>query len=271
MSDIIEKIDYFPCGYCTNDMQRIFKGVPKKERKFYAGVFLLKHKEKGYILYDTGYNIKIIEKKKLKYWFYTALNPVTLKKEDLINNQLKKIGIRTEDVNFVVLSHLHPDHIGGMEFFPDAKIILTEECFREYKNHSFKSLIFREFLPENFEERLEIIRINSYDFEFPYIRSHDLFGDGSLLLSSMGGHAEGQGCLYIKEKNLFLAADVCWGVDLLNLTDKIRFLPKLIQNNFSEYKKGIEFLKELMKNNIDIIVSHDVPERIKGILDEKNF
>ena len=64
---------------------------------------------------------------------------------------------------------------------------------------------------------------------------------------------------------------MCWGVDLLKLTDKIRFLPKLIQNNFSEYKKGVEILKELMKNNIDIIVSHDVPERIKGILDEKNF
>ena len=184
---------------------------------------------------------------------------------------MKKEGIGTEKINYIILSHLHPDHIGGAEFFPDAQIIITDEYFQEYKKSSFKSLIFKEILPENFEERLEIIRINSYAPEFPYIRSYDLFGDGSLLLSSMGGHAEGQGCLYIKEKNLFLAADVCWGVDLLKLTDKIKFLPKLIQNNFSEYKKGIEFLKELMKNNIDIIVSHDVPERIKGILDEKNF
>ena len=23
---IIEKVDYFPCGYCTNDLKRVFKG-----------------------------------------------------------------------------------------------------------------------------------------------------------------------------------------------------------------------------------------------------
>jgi len=117
---------------------------------------------------------------------------------------------------------------------------------------------------------LKIIEINSHNSAFPYIKSHDLFNDGSLFLSRIDGHAKGQGCLFIPEKNLFLAADVCWGIDLLELTDKIKFIPRLIQNNFSEYKKGVEILKKLMKNNIDVIVSHDMPERIRGILNEKD-
>ncbi|EEY35640.1 MBL fold metallo-hydrolase [Pseudoleptotrichia goodfellowii] len=269
MSNIIEKIDYFSCGYCTNDMQKIFKGVSSGKRNFHGGVFLIKHKTKGYILYDTGYSMKIFENN-LKYKIYTGLNPVTLKKEDIINEQLKKEGIGTEKINYIILSHLHPDHIGGAKFFSDAQIIITDECFQEYKKSSFKSLIFKEILPENFEERLKIIEINSHNSAFPYIKSHDLFNDGSLFLSRIDGHAKGQGCLFIPEKNLFLAADVCWGIDLLELTDKIKFIPRLIQNNFSEYKKGVEILKKLMKNNIDVIVSHDMPERIRGILNEKD-
>lgn len=79
MSNIIEKIDYFSCGYCTNDMQKIFKGVSSGKRNFHGGVFLIKHKTKGYILYDTGYSMKIFENN-LKYKIYTGLNSVTLKK-----------------------------------------------------------------------------------------------------------------------------------------------------------------------------------------------
>lgn len=93
---------------------------------------------------------------------------------------------------------------------------------------------------------------------------------GVSFLSRIGGHAKGQGCLFIPEKNLFLAADVCWGIDLLELTEKIKFIPGLIQNNFSEYKKGVKILKKLIGNNIEVIVSHDMPERIRGILNEKD-
>ena len=37
---MIEKIDYFACGYCTNDLKRVFKGFEKTIVNFYAGVFL---------------------------------------------------------------------------------------------------------------------------------------------------------------------------------------------------------------------------------------
>ena len=45
---MIEKVDYFACGYCTNDLKRVFKGFNKTIVNFYAGVFLIKHKKLGY-------------------------------------------------------------------------------------------------------------------------------------------------------------------------------------------------------------------------------
>ena len=90
---MIERVDYFACGYCTNDLKRVFKGFDKTIVNFNAGVFLIKHREKGYILYDNwllyGYFKKII----LSTFLYRFANPITLKREDMIDYQLKEKGI----------------------------------------------------------------------------------------------------------------------------------------------------------------------------------
>jgi len=46
----------------------------------------------GYILYDTGYSMDIL-KNNLKYFLYRFANPITLKREDMIDFQLKEKGI----------------------------------------------------------------------------------------------------------------------------------------------------------------------------------
>lgn len=301
MSNIIS-IDYFSCGYCKNKMETIFKSViknnnsenkgfkqeniknqrriyakenmenkklPKGEIIFPAGVFLIRHKVYGYILYDTGYS-KEIMKNKIKYMIYRAPNPVTVKGEDEICYQLKEKGIQRRDINYIILSHLHPDHIGGAKNFPNARFIVTEDCHKDYTKKQIFSLIFREFLPDDLEKRLIIIDKYERSKEFPFKNVNDLFKDRSLYLTSINGHAKGQGCLFIPEKNLFIGADVSWGSELLDFTDNMKIVSRLIQDNFEEYRKGIVILKELQKNGIKVVVSHDPQERIKRVLDEKD-
>lgn len=269
MSNIIEKINYFSCGYCQNKLQTIFKNVEKKIINFPAGVFLIKHKKYGYILYDTGYSSEIL-KNKIKYFLYRLPNPIILKKEDEIINQLVEKGIKEENINYIILSHLHPDHIGNANKFTKAKFIITEECYNNYKQNKIKDLIFKEFLPNDFEKRVIIIKKYDKIEEIP-VEVNDLFNDGSLYLCSVNGHAKGQGCLFIKERNIFLGADVCWGINLLKYTKNMKIIPKLIQNNFSEYIEGIKKLQKIEKKGIEILVSHDPKERIEKILNEKNI
>ena len=69
---MIERVDYFACGYCTNDLKRVFKGFDKTIVNFNAGVFLIKHRKMGYILYDTGYSMEIL-KNNPKYFLYRFL------------------------------------------------------------------------------------------------------------------------------------------------------------------------------------------------------
>ena len=99
-----------------------------------------------------------------------------------------------------------------------------------------------------------------------YRNSYDLFSDSSMFLVEVSGHTKGQACLFLPEDNLFLAADVCWGTDFLPLTEKMKWLPRKIQNNFEEYKKGTKLLEKLIEDKISVIVSHDKKEKIIDIL-----
>lgn len=272
MSDtppLIEKIEYFSCGYCKNRIEKIFKKTAKGEIKFPAGVFLIKHRFLGYILYDTGYGSNILNNKP-KYLIYRAPNPVFVKKEDIITEQLKKKGIDEKDIKYVILSHLHPDHIGSAEKFSKARFIITGECRKTLKKNNFKELVFKEFLPKDFEKRLTVVDKFERKEDFP-LKLADLFGDKSIYMASVDGHAKGQGCLLIKEKNLFIGADMSWGMDLIEYTENMRLIPALVQNDFNEYKKGTEVLKSIQKKGIEVLVSHDPEERTRKILNEKNI
>lgn len=268
MSRIIESLDYFPAGYCSSYSGLLFKGLKNQKMIFPAGVFLIKHRDQGYILYDTGYHLRI--KQQLRYLPYRLGTPVQMTADDQIDVLLQKRGIQPEEIRYVVLSHLHPDHLGGAALFPKAQFMISQDVYQVYQKPSLKDLIFKEFLPSDFEDRLTILQPADYHAAFPYRPTLDLFGDGSILVASVDGHAKGQACLYLSELELLLAADLCWGIDLLPYTSQMRFLPSLVQDSKDDYLMGAGLLEQVIEDQIQVLVSHDPAERIERILDEKN-
>ena len=248
---LIESVRYFACGYCVNHLQHIFHRHPKQTRVFQAGVFLIKHRVHGHILYDTGYGTAL-NRRYWKYQIYRAVNPTFV--------------CTSDDIGTVIVSHLHPDHIGGLKSFPHARILTTAGVMQTYRENRLRSLIFPEFLPDDFAERAQIVPVNTFQAAFAYAETADLFGDGSLLLAALDGHAKGQGCLYISERKIFIAADTCWGQDVLPLTDQMRRIPRLIQDDFAAYRRNTALLQTMQADGIRVLVSHDTPEYIGDIL-----
>lgn len=273
LTNLIEQILYIPCGYCTNNQKSIFKSEKSKKVKFYAGTFLIKHRNHGYILYDTGYDIRLTKKasllSRIKYFISTALNPVTLNKNEMIDFQLKKLGINLNEIKYVILSHLHSDHIGRSKAFKNALFILTKDCYKNLQKSSFKALIFKEFLPKDLDKRLKILDCNTTKDSFKFLPVTDLFNDNSMLISSISGHAKGQACVYFPERKLLIAADVSWRDEYISKVDKFKIIPKLIQDDFNEYKKNINLIKRIKKSGIKVIFSHEKQPIIKQILKEQ--
>lgn len=264
----IKSISYFACGYCQNEQAHLFKGLPKEIITFPAGVFLIEHERLGYILYDTGYDAGVTGPN-LKYWLYRLPNPITMTADQQIDHQLQARGISADEIAYVIISHLHPDHIGRLKAFPKAQFLMTETCYQTYQKPGLKDLVFKEYFPEDFEQRLTCLKFEEASSLLPGRKARDLFGDNSLVGFSIDGHAKGQLCLYLPDCSLFIAADLVWQLDMLVMIRDMKAIPRFIQEDFQAYQTGASLLQELQQKGLGVLVCHDKSQRIKEILDEK--
>ncbi|MBQ7266563.1 MAG: MBL fold metallo-hydrolase [Firmicutes bacterium] len=244
-------VKYYDCGYCENNTKFIDTTLTSKKEKFYAGVFLIKHRDYGNILFDTGYSERIYSfgiRKKI----YNILNPTFIYTEDTAYKKLEREG--EEDISYIIFSHLHPDHIGGARDFKKARFILSAKCMSEYKKPKFKSLVFKDFLPNDFEKRAIVKK--SFKENIFMFKGCDIFNDGTLYLVPLKGHFRGQCGLYIKEHNILLAADACWGQNYIE-NKNMSIFAKTVQYNSQEYEKTLSLLASLKQKGIKIYFSHD--------------
>ena len=260
MPSHIKSVKYFDCGYCVNNLALVFKGAAREKRKFPAGTFLIEHDKNGLILFDTGYNANI-SKTGLIGRIYNLINPTSVKVDDVISAQLKKSGISPNQIHRIILSHLHPDHIGELKAFPKAKIVLSEKAMKSYKRRKLRQLIMPKFFPADFEKRTEVITNKMMSKKvFDDVYGYDYFDDGSLILIELNGHAAGQLCALINHK-ILLAADACWGNDLLDISTNMKFPATMIQNNMKDYRATLGVLKKFKEKGIKLMFSHDTYDK----------
>ena len=110
--------------------------------EFPVQAFLLET-EDGYLLYDTGCHPEAMGpdgrwpeafQKQCPWYGDETRTPMYL---------LEQMGIRPDEIKTIVLSHMHNDHAGCIEFFPNAHYIVAKEefsaCLRAYAQHAYMS------------------------------------------------------------------------------------------------------------------------------------
>lgn len=64
--------------------------------------------------------------------------------------------------------------------------------------------------------------------------------------------------LWIPDVSLFLAADACWGSDLVKATRRMRLLPRLLQKDFAAYEDSLKRICRMKRDypQIRVVFSH---------------
>ena len=140
----IKRIKLYKCGYCVNNIKYIFKNSKSTKIKFPALVVFIEHHKYGNILFDTGYSKKIYNNGIISK-IYNIFNKTYVEDEDIIKNKLKTDQIN--NVDKIILSHAHPDHIGGLKLFENYELIATEDTTKLLKKSKIRDLVFKNMLP----------------------------------------------------------------------------------------------------------------------------
>ena len=170
--------------------------------------FLVERPE-GLVLFDTGQTAAAAAPGYLPRWHpFLRLARFELRPEDEAAAQLRALGYETNDVRTVVLSHLHTDHVGGLEPFAGAEVIVTRV---EWERAGGLAGRLRGYVPQHWPPGL-VPRL--VDFQGPAVgpfgASHALSEDGDLLLLPTPGHTPGHAALLVRDRGrrLLLAGDL---------------------------------------------------------------
>ncbi|KGP64119.1 Zn-dependent hydrolase [Legionella norrlandica] len=255
----------FESGFCRHCERMTLQSGMLKQREYPSTCALINHPEKGFILFDTGYSHRFFQlTQRFPFSLYRYLTPVTLKKS--LKDQLKDQNIAPTDINYVVISHFHSDHIAGLSDFPNAHFICHPDGLESIRYKSkFRALLkgfLPDLLPSDFYQRTIILGNRKVKLEpslHPFRYGYDVFGDKRLIAIPLPGHAKGHIGLYFKaETEVFLIADSCWHQETFKELIYPSHLTYLIHDNKEEYINTIKNLHELYKSNknIEIIPTH---------------
>ena len=166
---------------------------------------VIEHPKFGVVVWDTGINDAVADPGRADdYWgkgLPAAFGTHNFTRQHAVDKQLEKLGYKPADVRYVIYSHLHLDHAGGMSYFPNAVHVVQRD---EIRYALWPDQWTRPVYCQN--DFGEIRKLNIFEIDGDY----DLFNDGTLKLVKSPGHSPGLQVLLLDLPNrgrICLASD----------------------------------------------------------------
>jgi glyoxylase-like metal-dependent hydrolase (beta-lactamase superfamily II) len=236
----LDKLYILNCGEgVAGDISGWSPGVNAGKSMDFVDNCYLMHHNQGWMLWDTGLTDAIAAMPngqapadpRMTHW----------RRPQTLASQLEALGVKPADIKYLAISHTHPDHIGNVEMFPQA-MLLVQKAEYDWPN----PLGVGRFKPEHPVTKLE--------------GDHDVFGDGSVIIMATPGHTPGHQSLLVKLPNtgaLLLSGDAVH----FRSNWESRGVP---ENNTDKEKTraSMERIAQILaKENAQLWINHDKAQR----------
>jgi glyoxylase-like metal-dependent hydrolase (beta-lactamase superfamily II) len=259
----------FSSGALTVPKNFLQAGAPTTATQVPVGFYVIRH-PKGNVLFDTGNNDRIITDP--GYWGANiqGLNPVRTP-DVAIDAQLQKIGLKPDDIKYVVVGHMHLDHGGNVGKFTKSTLVVQKDEIRNafwpepgtagpYIPGDF--MMLRNDFGVPFANRYSMIQLNG---------DLDLFNDQSVVVKRWVGHTPGSQMMIVrlpKTGTVILTSDNVYFAD--NVTKNL--LPDVsLAYDPSGILSAYQWIREMQaRENAQFFTAHD-PDAWKAMKKAPDF
>jgi glyoxylase-like metal-dependent hydrolase (beta-lactamase superfamily II) len=160
--------------------------------------------------------------------------------------RLREVGVAPTDLDYVVVSHLHFDHCGGLAEVPDARLVVQHDEWAA--GQSSKLVDDGVFNPDDYRLGHDVLEVDG---------DHDLFGDGGVVCVSTPGHTPGHQSLRVQLESgpVVLTADCAYCGFMLD-----EDLIQTVVFDEADFLRSRQLLKKLRSEGCELYFGHD-PEQ----------
>jgi N-acyl homoserine lactone hydrolase len=223
--------------------------------------FVIEHPE-GLIVVDAGETARAAQPGYFPWWhpYYRLGVKEWVQPEDEIGPQMRSIGFDPDDVRWVLLTHLHTDHAGGLAYFPKAEHLVSRREYETAKGMTGVVLGYTSnrwpgwFNPKLIEMGVEPIG--------PFPGSYPITRVGDVNLIPTPGHTAGHLSVVVRtpEVAYFLAGDASY-TQALMLAGQIDG----VSLDRQVTRRSLERIQEFCRSTPTVYLpshDHDTPDRL---------